>query len=84
MPSVIKIPQDSPASSTGWPVLSTSSDQFFPVVRSKVRGLDGNLPLYGMRTMDDQISNSLLIERLIASLSAVFGFLATLLGVIGL
>ncbi len=37
-----------------------------------------------MRTMDEQISNSLLIERLIASLSAVFGFLATLLAVIGL
>jgi len=59
-------------------------EQFFSVVRSKVRGLDANLPVYGMRTMDDQISNSLLIERLIASLSAVFGFLATLLAVIGL
>jgi predicted permease len=59
-------------------------DQFFSAVRSKVRGLDANIPLYGMRTMDDQISNSLLIERLIASLSAVFGFLATLLAVIGL
>jgi predicted permease len=63
---------------------SMKPDQFFSVVRSKVRGLDANLPLYGMRTMDDQISNSLLIERLIASLSAVFGFLATLLAVIGL
>jgi predicted permease len=59
-------------------------DQFFSVARSKVRGLDANLPVYGMRTMDDQISNSLLTERLIASLSAVFGFLATLLAVIGL
>lgn len=59
-------------------------DQFFSVARSKVRGLDANLPLYGLRTMDDQISNSLLTERLIASLSAVFGFLATLLAVIGL
>ena len=59
-------------------------DQFFNVVRSKVRGLDANLPLYGARTMDDQISNSLLTERLIASLSGVFGFLATLLAVIGL
>ena len=59
-------------------------DQFFSAVRSKVRGLDANLPLYGMRTMDDQISNSLLVERLVASLSAVFGFLATLLAVIGL
>jgi predicted permease len=59
-------------------------DQFFSVARSKVRALDANLPVYGMRTMDDQISNSLLTERLIASLSAVFGFLATLLAVIGL
>ena len=59
-------------------------DQFFSGVRSKVRGLDANVPLYGMRSMDEQISDSLLIERLIASLSAVFGFLATLLAVIGL
>src|ERR1700691_806506 len=59
-------------------------DQFLSVVRSKVRALDSNLPLYGMRTMDEQISNSLLVERLIASLSALFGFLATLLAVIGL
>jgi ABC-type antimicrobial peptide transport system permease subunit len=59
-------------------------DQFFSVVRSKLRALDPNLPLYAMRTMDDQISNSLLTERLIASLSTVFGFLATLLAVIGL
>jgi predicted permease len=58
--------------------------QFFSAVRLKVRGLDANVPLYGMRSMDDQISNSLLIERLIASLSTVFGFLATLLAVIGL
>jgi predicted permease len=59
-------------------------DQFFSAVRSKVRALDSNLPVYGMRTMEQQISNSLLIERLIASLSAVFGILATLLAVIGL
>ena len=37
-----------------------------------------------MRTMEEQISNSLLVERLIASLSTVFGFLATLLAIIGL
>jgi ABC-type antimicrobial peptide transport system permease subunit len=59
-------------------------DQFFAVVRSKIHGLDANLPVYAMRSMDEQISNSLLVERLIASLSAVFGFLATLLAVIGL
>jgi predicted permease len=63
---------------------SIAPEQLFSVVRSKVRGLDPNLPLYGMRTMDNQISNSLLTERLIASLSAVFGFLATMLAVVGL
>jgi len=59
-------------------------DPFFSAVRSKVRALDSNLPVYGMRTMEQQISKSLLVERLIASLSAVFGALATLLAVIGL
>jgi predicted permease len=61
-----------------------SSDEFFPAVRRKVRDLDASLPLYGMRSMNEQLSNSLLIDRLIASLSTVFGFLATLLASIGL
>ena len=60
------------------------ADQFFAAVRAKVRDLDANLPLYAVRTIDTQVSNSLLIERLIASLSTVFGILATLLATIGL
>ena len=59
-------------------------EQFFAAMRAKVRELDSNVSVYGMRTMDEQVTDSLLIERLIASLSAVFGFLATLLAVIGL
>ena len=58
--------------------------QFFNAVREKVRAMDPNLPLWAMRTLDQQISKSLLTERLVASLSTVFGFLATLLAVIGL
>jgi len=53
-------------------------------IRSKVRDLDANLPIFGMRTEEVQINDSLSAERMIASLSAVFGFLATLLAVIGL
>jgi predicted permease len=66
--------------------LRTTMDpnQLFSAVRAKVRELDSNVPIYGMRTTDEQISNSLSTERLIASLSAVFGFLATLLATIGL
>jgi predicted permease len=55
-----------------------------PSIRSKVRDLDSNLPVYALRTAEVQIKNSLSTERMIASLSAVFGFLATLLAVIGL
>ncbi|HKD51786.1 MAG TPA: ABC transporter permease [Candidatus Acidoferrum sp.] len=55
-----------------------------PTVREKVRELDPNLPMYSLRTTETQISNSLTTERMIASLSTVFGFLATLLAVIGL
>ena len=59
-------------------------NQLMSAVRAKVRDMDSNLPVYGMRTTDVQINNSLSTERMIASLSAVFGFLATLLAVIGL
>jgi predicted permease len=55
-----------------------------PAVRQKVRELDPNLPIYGLRTTETQINNSLVTERMIASLSTVFGFLATMLAVIGL
>jgi len=53
-------------------------------IRSTLRDLDPNIPISNMRTTEVQISNSLSSERMIASLSAVFGFLATLLAVIGL
>ena len=56
----------------------------FGAIRQKLRELDPDLPLYGLRTLDDQISKSLLAERLIASVSAAFAFLATLLAAIGL
>jgi putative ABC transport system permease protein len=66
--------------------LRTAADpqQLMPLVRAKVRELDPNLPIYSMRTEEMQISNSLTTERMIASLSAVFGFLASLLAAMGL
>jgi predicted permease len=59
-------------------------NQLISSVRAKMRELDANLPIYAMRTMDEQISNSLSTERMIASLSTVFGFVATVLAIIGL
>jgi predicted permease len=66
--------------------LRTSADprQIMPIVRQKVRQLDPNVPIYEMRTTERQLDLSLRTERLVASLSTVFGFLATLLAIIGL
>jgi len=52
--------------------------------RQKVHELDANIPVVAMRTTEEQISESLATERMIASLSSVFGLLATLLATIGL
>jgi predicted permease len=60
------------------------STQLFSTVRAKVRELDPNVPVYDMRTTQEQVTNSLITERLIASLSVVFGLIATLLATIGL
>ena len=59
-------------------------DQLTAAVRLKIRDMEPNLPVYNMRTTEVQIKNSLSTERMIASLSAVFGVLATLLAIIGL
>jgi predicted permease len=58
--------------------------QLMETVREQVRRLDPNVPAVDMRTIDEQIGLSLKTERLVASLSAVFGALATALAVIGL
>jgi predicted permease len=58
--------------------------QVMTSVRAKVRDLDPTLPIYDMRTTQVQINNSLATERMVASLSTVFGFLATLLATLGL
>jgi predicted permease len=66
--------------------LRTSLDpkQLMSAVRRKVQRIDPNVPVYAMRTTEEQIDLSLRTERLVASLSTVFGFLATLLAIIGL
>lgn len=63
---------------------SMPPDQAFNLVRRAVANLDRNLPVYNLTTIEDTIDASLLNERLVAGLSALFGALATLLAVIGL
>jgi predicted permease len=56
----------------------------FNMLRPAVRDVDAGVPMYDLRTLDDQIEISLLTERLLATLSSVFGCLATLLAALGL
>jgi predicted permease len=50
----------------------------------RMRQFDPHVPVVELQTMNEQIGFSLRTERLVASLSGVFGGLATLLAVIGL
>jgi predicted permease len=56
----------------------------FNTLRAAVRAVDAGVPMYDIRTLDDQMQISLLTERLLAALSSVFGCLATLLAALGL
>jgi predicted permease len=59
-------------------------EQAFSSIRQVVNNLDPNLPVFLMKTIQSQMEESLITERLVASLSTGFGILATLLAAIGL
>ena len=56
----------------------------FAAVRNEVRKLDSSMPVYATKTLEGQLDETLLTDRLIATLAAGFGLLATLLASIGL
>jgi predicted permease len=63
---------------------ATSSSDAFNSIRNEVRQLDGAIPVYELKTVEGQLDETLLTDRLIALLSAGFGLLATVLASIGL
>jgi predicted permease len=62
----------------------TGSTATYNQIGNEVRQLDGSMPVYGMKTLESQLDETLMTDRLIASLSAGFGLLATLLASVGL
>ena len=56
----------------------------FPMLRQVVREVDSNVPVYRMRTLEQQVDKSLVTERMLAMLATVFGCLATVLAAVGL
>ena len=63
---------------------SADSGSMFATLRRSVRELDATMPIYEMKTLEDQLDETLGTERLSATLSVAFGALATLLAAVGL
>ncbi len=59
-------------------------EQLMPQVRQVMRTLDPDLPLEGFRTFKDQVTRSLINDRLVLHLSVAFSVVATLLAMLGL
>ena len=73
-----------PDGATAYVRTTYSPDITFAALRRTVQGIDRELPLFRMRTMEEQVERSLANERLMAKLSVTFGLFATLLAVVGL
>ncbi|MES1258056.1 MAG: FtsX-like permease family protein, partial [Acidobacteriota bacterium] len=74
----------SPAAVTFYARTAQAPAAIFPALRSIVTKLDGSMPVYDLKTLENQLDETLSTERLIASLSGVFGALATVLAALGL
>ena len=56
----------------------------FAAIRAAVREMEPSLPVTFLMTLDRQLDESLITERMIATLSMAFGALATVLAIVGL
>jgi putative ABC transport system permease protein len=63
---------------------ATPPEEMFATVRSALRSIDPALTIAGLRTMDEQIEESISNERMIEVLALVFGGLAALLAGVGI
>jgi ABC-type antimicrobial peptide transport system permease subunit len=73
-----------PAAVTFYVRTAAAPGAVLATLRGIVARLDPSMPVYDMKTLENQLDETLSTERLIASLSAVFGALATLLAALGL
>jgi len=75
---------DYPAGVTFYVRTAMDPAAMYGVLRRQVQALDPAMPVYQLKTVFRQLDDTLSTARLIATLSAAFGALATLLAAIGL
>jgi predicted permease len=63
---------------------TAAPEPMIELVRQKGNALDGAIPLLRARTMEQNIDNNILQEKLVATLAGFFGLLALLLAAVGL
>ena len=61
-----------------------ASGLILPRIREALQHIDKDLPMFEVRTLEEEMDAALIQERLIATLSSFFGILALLLASIGL
>ncbi|MEO7966232.1 MAG: FtsX-like permease family protein, partial [Gemmatimonadaceae bacterium] len=77
--------QDSTSGNMSFYVRSSlSTEALFKLIPSVIAKLDPQLPVEDLKTMDQQIKENVMMDRLISILAASFAVLATLLAAVGL
>jgi predicted permease len=87
VPRMVYVPLDQQNEISGLAVYARTNmpeASVAPALRQAVARLDSTLPVYNLKTMQAQISESLFVDRMVAALSAAFGLLATMLAAVGL
>jgi predicted permease len=74
----------SPAAVTFYVRSTQPAAVMFAALRRLMAKLDSSVPVYDLKTLEEQFEETLSTERLIAFLSTVFGLLATVLAALGL
>jgi predicted permease len=77
-------PADPPSNVTFYLRTAGSPEELIPTVRDTLRRVDPAVPAFDVKTLEAQAGESLLLDRLVALLSTLFGALATLLAAVGL
>jgi predicted permease len=80
----VYIPNWGKNSATFYVRTTSASGAAYAVIRNEVQRLDASMPVYAMKTLEGQVDETLMTDRLIALLAAGFGLLATVLASIGL
>jgi predicted permease len=85
-PLLLYLPESQNYNGTETLVIHTSRDPIgvLAAVRSVVSSLDANLPIFAVKTMSDQVDDSLWQPRMAAGILGCFSFLALVLAAVGL